>query len=241
MLEEKNDNLQEADGTNFKNEENEVVDQINNENAEDSEDTSIEELRELPSITYDDLSFEHLVAHLENLLNNHKVMAIREHVESIRKAFMLQYSEFIDEKKSLFLESNPEALASDFQYDLPVKRTFDQLLNEYKSKRHSHYKTIQNQLKTNLEARNKIIEELKELVDNSDNYNNTNRNIRMHIICKIPIAPLIQSGNHYSYITTILPTVYKPPGNRSCNILIHKNDIPCLYHTDKTECPCPDT
>lgn len=177
MLEEKNDNLQEADGTNLKNEQNDVVDQINNENAQDSENTSIEEQRELPSITYDSLTFEELVAHLENLLNNYKVMAIREHVASIRKAFMLQYNEFIEEKKSLFLENNPESSASDFQYDLPIKRTFDQLLNEYKSKRHSHYKTIQNQLKANLDARNQIIEELKDLVDNSENYNKALKDI----------------------------------------------------------------
>lgn len=69
---------------------------------------------------------------------------------------------------------------------------------------------------------------------------NTNRNIRMHIIRKIAIAPLIQSDNHFSYTTTILPAVFKPPGNRAGNILIHKKNISCLYHTDKTKCPCPD-
>src|SRR5690554_8234394 len=102
MLEEKNDNLQEADGTNFKNEENEVVDQINNENAEDSEDTSIEELRELPSITYDDLSFENLVAHLKTLLNNNKLMAIQENLESIKKALFFQLINLLKKKKSWF-------------------------------------------------------------------------------------------------------------------------------------------
>src|SRR5690554_1560753 len=177
MLEEKNDNLHEADGTNLKNEESAVVDQINSENAEDSEDTSIQEQRELPPMEYDNLSFEALVEHLEDLLKNYKIMAIREHVESVKKAFLLQYNEFIDEKKAAFLNENLEATASDFQYDLPIKRTFDHLMNEYKNKRHTQYKTIQDQLKKNLESRNQIIEELKELVDNSDNYDKALKDI----------------------------------------------------------------
>ena len=57
----------------------------------------------------------------------------------------------------------------------------------------------------------------------------------MHIIGQAAITPLIQSGNHFSYITTILPAIYKPLGNRFGNILIHKKDIPRLYDTDKTK------
>lgn len=38
---------------------------------------------------------------------------------------------------------------------------------------------------------------------------NANHNTRMHIICKIRIAPLIQFGNHFGCIATIFPTVYE--------------------------------
>lgn len=69
---------------------------------------------------------------------------------------------------------------------------------------------------------------------------NSNHNIRMHIIRKTTLATLIQSGNHFDCIVAILPAVYEPEGKRFRNIMIHKKNIPCLYHTDKTECPCPD-
>ncbi|HLW61906.1 MAG TPA: DUF349 domain-containing protein, partial [Flavobacterium sp.] len=169
MLEEKNDNLHEADGINSENDKNTIVNQINDGNAEDSEDTSIEEQRELPPIDYENRSLDELTAQLESLLKNHKIMAIREHAEAIKRAFYQQYNELLDEKRTLFLEENPDAFASDFQYEIPVKNTFDTLLEEYRVKRNSHYKSLQDQLKKNLNERNQIIEELKELVDNTEN------------------------------------------------------------------------
>src|SRR5690554_724567 len=178
MLEEKNDNLHEADGINSENDKNTIVDQINNENAEDSEDTSIEEQKELPAIDYESLSLEDLTDQLEQLLQKHKIMAIREHAEAVKKAFYQQYNELLDEKRTQFLEENPDAFASDFQYELPIKKQFDTLLDEYRTKRNTHYKSLQDQLKKNLNDRNQIIEELKELVDNTANFNTALKDIQ---------------------------------------------------------------
>src|SRR5690554_2663965 len=178
MLEEKNDNLHEADGINSENDKNTIVDQINNENAEDGEDTSIEEQKELPAIDYESLSLEDLTGQLEQLLQKHKIMAIREHAEAVKKVFYQQYNELLDEKRTQFLEENPDAFASDFQYELPIKKQFDTLLDDYRTKRNTHYKSLQAQLKKNLNDRNQIIEELKELVDNTENFNTALKDIQ---------------------------------------------------------------
>lgn len=171
MLEEQNDNLHMADGTNLEQQKDTIVDAINSTNAEDSEDTSITESIGIPLLDYDELSLEELNKELEQLLHNHKIMAIREHAEAIKKSFYQQYNELIEEKKAAFLEENPDAYAHDFQYELPVKNNFETNFNEYRNKRSGHYKLIQEQLKKNLSDRNQIISELKEIVNNTENFN----------------------------------------------------------------------
>jgi hypothetical protein len=48
---------------------------------------------------YDTLSMEQLVDELQILVNNDKVMSVKDHVEEIKKAFLAQYNHFIEEKK----------------------------------------------------------------------------------------------------------------------------------------------
>ncbi|WKW47665.1 DUF349 domain-containing protein [Myroides sp. JBRI-B21084] len=177
MLEEKNDNLPQADGITTENEAHTIVDAINSTNAEDSETTSINESHTIPLLDYDALSLEELNDQLQHLIKNEKITAIREHVEGIKRSFLHKYHELIDEKRKVFLEENPEAFASDFQYDLPAKNQFDTLYNDFRDQRNNHFKSIQDQLKKNLVERNKIIDELKDLVENTNNFNTALKDI----------------------------------------------------------------
>lgn len=171
MLEEKNDNLPQADGLTTKNNTDTIVDAINSTNAEENETSSINENQEIPLLNYDELSLDELNSELNNLIKNEKITAIREHIENIKRSFLTKYNEFIDEKKEAFLEENPDAFSSDFQYDLPAKNLFDSLYHTYKEQKNAHFKSIQDQLKKNLAERNQIIDELKDLVENTDNFN----------------------------------------------------------------------
>lgn len=171
MLEEKNDNLPQADGLTTKNNTDTIVDAINSTNAEENETSSINENQEIPLLNYDELSLDELNSELNNLIKNEKTTAIREHIENIKRSFLTKYNEFIDEKKEAFLEENPDAFSSDFQYDLPAKNLFDSLYHTYKEQKNAHFKSIQDQLKKNLAERNQIIDELKDLVENTDNFN----------------------------------------------------------------------
>ena len=98
MLEEKNDNLPEADGQEQTNHEETVpttnqsaIEAIENTNAEESEDDAISEGHDIPMLNYEAMSMEELVAELDKLVANQKVMSIRNHVEEIRKDFMDKY------------------------------------------------------------------------------------------------------------------------------------------------------
>ena len=171
MLEEQNDNLPKVDG-----EQNEVsqenvavisqsaLEEIDNSNAEENEDDSVKDKHDIPMLEYDTLSKEELTNELETLIANHKVMAIKDHVEEIKKNFLSKYNDLIDEKKDEFNETNTDETVS-FEYHFPLKNKFDGIYNEYRKKRNEHYNQLQKNLKSNFSSRTELIEELKTLVD----------------------------------------------------------------------------
>lgn len=144
-----------------------VLEEIDNSNAEESEDDSIKEKHEIPVLDYDAMSMEALTEELEKLVENEKVMAIKDHVEGIRKAFSDKYHHFIDEKKEEFLAQNNEE-GLDFEYHFPLKNKFDGIYNAYKASKAKHFKQLQNNLEQNFAVRESLIEELKNLIDSGD-------------------------------------------------------------------------
>ena len=171
-----NDNLPQADGT-----ENETVleqenvtvinqsalEEIDNSNAEESEDDSVQDRHDIPMLEYDTLTKEELTEELERLVANHKVMAIKDHVEEIKKAFTSKYNDLIDEKRDEFNETNTDENTS-FEYHFPLKNKFDSAYNDYRTLRTNHYNQLQNNLKGNFNIRTELIDELKELVDGTE-------------------------------------------------------------------------
>jgi hypothetical protein len=139
---------------------------IANANAEESEDETVKGRYDIPLQDYEALPMEQLVEELEQLVATDQVMSIREHVEEIKKAFLSKYHHFIDEKKDEFHAENPDT-TEDFHYSFPLKSKFDALYNDYRDKKNVHFKSLQNNLKSNLENRLAIVEELKNLVHNS--------------------------------------------------------------------------
>lgn len=174
MSEATHDNLQNADGQDQMEQldgvtiiSQSVLEEIDNSNAEESEDDSIKEKHEIPVLDYDAMSMEALTDELEKLVNNKKVMAIKDHVEGIRKAFSDKYHHFIDEKKEEFLAQNNEE-GLDFEYHFPLKNKFDGIYNAYKASKAKHFKQLQNNLEQNFAVRESLIEELKNLIDSGD-------------------------------------------------------------------------
>lgn len=183
MLEQKNDNLPEADGNpenkiaqevqNSKIEKAEdtnkkVLDEIENSNAEESEDETLTERHDIPMLDYESMSMEALAEELEKLLATGKVASIKEHVEEIRKEFYNKYHSFIDDKREEFATEN-NGDTTDFEYHFPLKGKFDALLNDYRERKNKHYKNLENTLKNNLAVRLALIEELKGLINPENN------------------------------------------------------------------------
>ncbi|CAA9201154.1 hypothetical protein FLA105534_03441 [Flavobacterium bizetiae] len=211
MLEEKNDNLQEADGkleieisdsiqdnaietsepetaaeistseteteaeataeeteTNHQT----ALDAITNSNAEESEDETLKERHDIPMQDYDTFSLDALVDELKKLINTDKVMSVKDHIEEIKKSFLLQYNHLIEEKKEEFNASKQDP-NEEFEYHSPLKSKFDEYYNVFREKRNAHFKHLQTNLKSNLDNRLAIVEELKELINPQENIKDT--------------------------------------------------------------------
>ena len=154
------DTLEIQEGSDF------AMNAIETANAEESEDETVKGRDDIPLQDYEALPMEKLVEELELLVDTEKVMSVREHVEEIKKAFLSKFHHFMEVKKDEFHAENPDT-TEDFHYSFPLKTKFDTLYNQYRDKKNVHFKSLQNNLQANLENRMALVEELKNLVNNS--------------------------------------------------------------------------
>lgn len=200
MLEELNDNLQQADGqeetTSNENQtpiseetelesqvlevtENETIsekleeettvsvqDEIDNHLAESSEEGSIDTDLEIEVKDYEKLSLEELVDELATLVGHEKALVFKNQIEDVKKVFLNQFHQLIEEKRVAFFAENETS--TEFEYHSPIKVKFDQLLDTFRNKRNTNFKNIENQLKNNLTEKTALIEELKALIASND-------------------------------------------------------------------------
>lgn len=200
MLEELNDNLQQADGqeetTSIENQtpiseetelesqvlevtENETIsekseeettvsvqDEIDNHLAEASEEGSIDTDLEIEVKDYEKLSLEELVDELATLVGHEKALVFKNQIEDVKKAFLNQFHQLLEEKRAAFFAENETS--TEFEYHSPIKVKFDQLLDTFRNKRNTNFKNIENQLKNNLTEKTALIEELKALIASND-------------------------------------------------------------------------
>lgn len=143
-----------------------VLNEIDASNAEDAEDEDNSERHSIELKDYPELSLDELVIELEQLLKNHKVQAIKTHVEGIKNEFNDQFNTLLEEKKEEFIAQGGNEI--DFKYSTPIKRSFNEAYKEYRSRTSAYYKGLEKNLKSNLETRLEIIEEIKALTDDAE-------------------------------------------------------------------------
>ncbi|GAA0742549.1 DUF349 domain-containing protein [Gaetbulibacter jejuensis] len=152
------------------------VDEIDESNAEDAEDESNSERHTLEEKDYHAMSMEQLVKEFDSLLKQQKVQTIKSHVDEIRSEFNAKFSELLEEKKEEFINDGGNEI--DFYYSTPTKKEFNSLYKEYKSNLNAYYKNLESSLKSNLENRLRIIEEIKGLINVEENINTTYKHFK---------------------------------------------------------------
>lgn len=169
MLEDLKDNLHNADGTK-NDDQTDIINAINEGNAEENENDNSLQSDNIELKDYDTMDMDQLVLEINELIKHQDINKVKDAIEQVRKSFLNQYNDLIDEKKTIFIEQNPDASLTDFSYELPAKIKFDDAYAIFKNKRHKHYQAIAESLKNNLKERRQIIEELKSLIDESIDY-----------------------------------------------------------------------
>ncbi|MEM6892356.1 MAG: DUF349 domain-containing protein [Bacteroidota bacterium] len=154
----------------------EVLDEIEQSNAEDAEDEENKERHHIPFLDYHAMPLENLVGELQRLVKNEKIQAINRHVASIKHEFDQKFQEFLEQKKEDFVTQGGNEI--DFRYNSVAKRQFNEVFAEYREKRDSYYKQLEQNLKINLQKRLDIIEELKGLVNVEEDINTTYKNFK---------------------------------------------------------------
>lgn len=152
------------------------VDEIDEANAEDAEDSDNIDRHELEEKDYHAMSMEQLANEFEKLLKNKKVQTIKSHIDEIKSEFNAKFSEILEEKKEDFLAEGGNEI--DFYFSSPVKKQFNSLYNDYRKSLNAYYKTLESNLKTNLENRLQIIEEIKGLINVEENINTTYKHFK---------------------------------------------------------------
>ena len=153
-----------------------AVEAIEDSNAEDSEDDSASERHNIPMQNYEAFSMEKLTDELEKLVAHEKVMSVKEHVEEIKKEFYSKYNHLIEEKRDEYSHDN-DGDTSGFEYHFPLKSRFDSAYSEYRDKRNAHFKSLQNNLKTNLDKRLALIDELKKVIDGDESISDSLKHV----------------------------------------------------------------
>ncbi|MBK5210581.1 MAG: DUF349 domain-containing protein [Flavobacteriaceae bacterium] len=141
----------------------EAVDEMDSKIAESSENV---EHSTIEMLEYADFSLEDLVAELSKLVKENQVHSITNNVNAIKQAFHIKYGEVLKIEKEKFLELGGNIV--DFQYNSPVKSTYNSILYDFKIKRNEFYASQEIQLNDNLQAKLGLIEELKHLIDNAE-------------------------------------------------------------------------
>ncbi|TRZ43615.1 DUF349 domain-containing protein [Robertkochia solimangrovi] len=154
----------------------EVQNEIDESNAEDAEDEGNIDRHEIPLLDYHSMNMDKLTDELYRLVSKERIQAIKDHVDQIRSEFDLKYQELLEQKKEDFIHDGGNE--SDFNYTAPIKKRFNDIYSEYRDKRNQYYKNLEQKLKSNLDIRLEIIEELKGLINVEENINDTYKHFK---------------------------------------------------------------
>ena len=187
MVEERNENLHDADGKNEQlnaqksqtnqneesKDETKLLDVHETENLEEkSVDEVVDEIEQnmatasenhedehhnIPFLSYKDLDLKSLLEEAKKLIAENPIQKIKKHLAGIQESF--------DEKYHALVAN------ADDEKPIPeeeIKKEFDRLIKDYKKQLKDFYTKIQEELEKNLEKRKDIIEELKKIIDSTE-------------------------------------------------------------------------
>ncbi len=137
------------------------------------EPQSAEEPAEEPEpADFQSMDKEQLLTALEKLIGSKPVMAVREDVEAIKVNFYKRHKADIDQKRKKFMQEGGDAEAFDPGED-PAENRFKDLYRSYRHSKAAHNRGLEHTKQENLERKLQVIEDLKELLNSTEDINRT--------------------------------------------------------------------
>ena len=151
---------------------------------------------------YESLDLEALVKAFEQLLKENDLYTVRPKVNQIKKAFNNKFTAQLNAAKEAFLAEGGNSI--DFSFNNPHKKNFNILSKQYREKNESFEKNKSQTMKQNLEARLEIIEQIKGLIDVTQDSNVTYNAFkslqeRWRNLGKVPIKEANSVWNNYRH------------------------------------------
>lgn len=139
-----------------------IVEERNTSHTETPKDLGHTQKQTAPIPDYQSMSMENLLSELQRLVTKEDISAIGKPVSAIKHAFDQKFQALIAQKKEEFVAGGGEEVH--FQYNSDVKKEFDTAFATYCKKQEQYYQQREQTLKSNLQKRLAIIEELKGLM-----------------------------------------------------------------------------
>jgi len=118
------------------------------------------------TINLDELALEEYPAVMDKILKSDQWMKLGTQVREIQASFEKKFQKEVQEKKETFIAEGGNEI--DFYFAPKYKKNFSFALREYKNKKGQHFKEIEANQKANLNRKKEIIEEIKQLIDQSE-------------------------------------------------------------------------
>ncbi len=144
------------------------------EDHEEEDDEHHEGAVEVPDL--EPLSLEELYSLTKELIQEHPVQRIKEHVDQIKHHFFTKAkAERLDKLEAFVADGGKE---EDFELEQPIRETFKQLVDTYRKERQAYMKDLEKRLNENLVAREQVIEEIKNLLQSEEKFSETFQHFR---------------------------------------------------------------
>jgi hypothetical protein len=154
-----------------------VDDELEPEEEDEEEDDQPEDGVVYQSVDYSTLSREELVDSLRKLLEERPIQRIRAEVESIKVNFYKKHKAEFEKKRKEWVEAGGDIQAFVAPED-EVEPQIKELLKDYRDHKSKYNRNLEDQKVVNLEKKQAIIEQIKELVNRNESVNQTFQDFR---------------------------------------------------------------
>jgi len=182
----------------------ETTEESSEEEDEDHDDEEDDEEEEVTEETYHDHTMEELVLELEKINEDNAIRNTKTKVGFIRLVFGRKLDEIKADIKEKFVESGGNI--DEFKPEpIDLERQFNSAFSKYKSLRRQFRKQQETQMQENLQKKNELLEEMRELVSSDESLKQTYDKFneiqgRWKEIGMVPKAEIQVLWNNYHFL-----------------------------------------